>query len=1041
MIEMTKERPEVAKSTLHSQGKRWFAVSAAIALFCTPVLFAQQFERGQEPPPISPAASALAFIVPDDLEVELVLCEPLIAQPLQLTFDERGRLWVLEYRQYPAPAGLRQVSHDKFWRSVYDQVPPPPPNHFVGKDRISIHEDSNGDGIFDRSKVFVDGLNIATSIAIGRGGVWVLNPPYLLFYADQDRDDVPDGDPEVHLSGFGLEDTHSVANSLRWGPDGWLYGCQGSTVSGNIVVENAAPGAPPAASAPVRTLGQNVWRYHPETRRYEVFSEGGGNAFGLEVDAAGRVFSGHNGGDTRGFHYVQGAYLQKGFQKHGELSNPHAFGYFPAMDGNRAERFTHTFIIYQEEALPGRYHGSLFGVEPMQGRVILSEITADASSFATRDLEHVLTTSDRWFRPVDIKPGPDGAVYVADWHDFSINHWKNYLGNMDAAVGRVWRVKAKQAKPVERFDLAAQSDEELLARLADPRRWLREAASRVLIDRQNPELLAALATQVRQSSGPAALAALWTWQAMGARTASSASAAPFLAHADPQVRLWATRFIGDPFPGALDSGAQIPGSAGPEDLGERARRDAPKLLALAASEPSIEVRVQLAATAKRLPVEQALPLIKALAQRDEDAADKRQPLMIWWALEAQATADREAVVRLFADPAVWDRPLVKKHLLERLMRRLALDGPGGDLPACATLLDLSPAQEHSEILMRGFEEAFKGRSFAGLPEELMTAMARHGVGSVAVGLRRGDPQALEEALQLIASGEVPMAKRRQLIQVLGEVRAAGALPLLMKLLRTEQDDGLLQATLAALQPFTGPEIAGAAMERLPQLAPGARAAAFSLLTSRESYGRAFLQAVESREIPADLVPAEFVRALKGVTGDAALASIDRLWPHAGRPSSAEMQRETGRLLQALEEGHGDPYKGKQLYTTACAACHQLFDHGGAIGPELTSFDRRDVRSLLLSIVNPSAEIREGYENFSIVTKEGRSLGGFIVEQNERRVILRGYDGQDAVLAREDIAVLDAADISLMPEGLTHGLDDQQVRDLFAYLRSAQPLND
>jgi putative heme-binding domain-containing protein len=148
-----------------------------------------------------------------------------------------------------------------------------------------------------------------------------------------------------------------------------------------------------------------------------------------------------------------------------------------------------------------------------------------------------------------------------------------------------------------------------------------------------------------------------------------------------------------------------------------------------------------------------------------------------------------------------------------------------------------------------------------------------------------------------------------------------------------------------------------------------------------------------------------------------------------------MQRETGRLLQALEEGHGDPYKGKQLYATACAACHQLFDDGGSIGPELTSFDRRDVASLLLAIVNPSAEIREGYENFSIVTKDGRSLGGFIVEQNERRVILRGYDGQDVVLAREDIAVLDAAGISLMPEGLIDGYDNQQIADLFSYLNS------
>src|SRR6185436_12218508 len=141
-----------------------------------------------------------------------------------------------EYRQYPAPAGLNFVSRDKFWRAVYDKVPEPPPRGIKGLDLISIHEDTDGDGVYDKHKVFVDGLNIATSCAKGRGGVWVLNPPYLLFYPDRNDDDVPDGDPEVVLEGFGLEDTHSVVNSLRWGPDGWLYAAQGSTVTANVRV-------------------------------------------------------------------------------------------------------------------------------------------------------------------------------------------------------------------------------------------------------------------------------------------------------------------------------------------------------------------------------------------------------------------------------------------------------------------------------------------------------------------------------------------------------------------------------------------------------------------------------------------------------------------------------------------------------------------------------------------------------------------------------------------------------------------------------------
>lgn len=324
------------------------------------------------------------FQVADDLEWEQVLAEPQISQPVFLNFDERGRLWVVEYRQYPWPAGLKMVSRDSVWRAVYDRVPPPPPNHFKGADRITIHEDSDGDGTYDRHKTFVDGLNIATAVERGRGGVWVLNPPYLLFYPDANNDDVPDGDPEVRLSGFGLEDTHSVANSLRWGPDGWLYAAQGSTVTANIVVAGAD--GKPKNTTPIYSQGQNIWRYHPEKRIYEVFSEGGGNAFSCEIDSQGRIFSGHNGGDTRGFHYVQGGYLQKGFEKHGPLSNPYAYGYFPAMAHGSEPRFTHNFIIYDHGALPAPYTGKLFGVEPMQGRIVQSDVIPDRSTFRTRDV-------------------------------------------------------------------------------------------------------------------------------------------------------------------------------------------------------------------------------------------------------------------------------------------------------------------------------------------------------------------------------------------------------------------------------------------------------------------------------------------------------------------------------------------------------------------------------------------------------------------------------------------------------------------------------
>ena len=204
--------------------------------------------------PLAPSEALKRFQIAKDLKLEQVLAEPLVGQPLFINWDERGRLWVLNYKQYPDPAGLKMVSRDKYLRAVYDKVPLPPPHGVRGRDKITIHEDTDGDGVLDKHKTFVDGLNIASSFARGRGGVFVLNPPYLLFYPDQNDDDIPDSDPIVLLEGFGLEDSHSVANSLRWGPDGWLYACQGSTTTGHIK-------RPGIDTEPIHSMGQLIWRY------------------------------------------------------------------------------------------------------------------------------------------------------------------------------------------------------------------------------------------------------------------------------------------------------------------------------------------------------------------------------------------------------------------------------------------------------------------------------------------------------------------------------------------------------------------------------------------------------------------------------------------------------------------------------------------------------------------------------------------------------------------------------------------------------------
>ncbi|HAB18306.1 MAG TPA: dehydrogenase, partial [Verrucomicrobiales bacterium] len=1020
--------------------------------------------------PLSPEESAKSFQVFDDLVFEQVLAEPLIAQPVFLTFDERGRMWVVEYRQYPDPAGVKMVSRDNFWRAVYDKVPDPPPRGVRGADRITIHEDTDGDGTFDRHKTFMDGLNIATSVAFGRGGVFVLNPPYLLFYPDANRDDVPDGDPKVLLSGFGLEDTHSVANSLRWGPDGWLYGCQGSTVTGNILVyeedgkvmpesqwsvvsgqslpQTADHGPATTPMRPIYSQGQNIWRYHPEKRIYEVFSEGGGNAFGLEIDSAGRIFSGHNGGNTRGFHYQQGAYLQKGFDKHGPLSNPYAFGYFPQMPHNDVDRFTHNFLIYDSGALGPNYQGKLFGVEPLQGRIVMSEITPDGSTFRTRDLGHPVKSADKWFRPVDIKLGPDGAIYVCDWYDRQVNHYRNHEGQIDQSNGRIYRLRPRGGLEGRLTGNASYPPERLVAEAQESSRWYQQTAVRLLGDRGDQSQVPALRAALREARDPArdalytvsllgpaqrakALGSLWALNACGGFSAEDTEFC--LNHWVPEVRLWTVRLVGD---------------------GRKANPAlARKIADLAATEPNIEVRAQLASTAKRLPAAEAMPIIKALLAHDADASDPRQPLLLWWAIEDKCSTDREAVLGVFSDRELWRAPIVQTAILSRLMRRFAATGKREDLLTCAKLFALSPGSEQTAQLTRGFEEAYKGRPLTGLPDELIQAMEQAGGESVLIGARRGKPAAVTQALATITDPSADASLRLQLISVFGEVRQPSAVPALLAVARDAKAVELRRAALGALQLYDSPEIAAEVLTQLPTYPAEIRPAAFGLLTSRPAWSLALLKAVESGQVPKPSVSADTVRQMMKLANAEAPAGgsvttrddvhrlTTQLWPNVREATSAEKEQEIARLAEVINLTTGSPYNGKKLFLENCGVCHRLFGKGAEIGPDLTVYQRTDLGNLLLNIVNPGAEIREGYESFSAETKDGRLLTGFLADQDTRMVVLRTPDGHTVPLPRGELKSLEPAGASLMPEGLLSSLSDQQVRDLFAYLRSTQPLND
>lgn len=964
------------------------------------------------PPKLSPAESARSFKVAADLRFDQVLSEPTVRQPLSMSFDERGRLWLVQYIQYPHPAGLKILSRDIFWRVVYDKVPPAPPNHFRGKDIVSIHEDTDGDGTFDKHSVFLEGLNIVTSVARGRGGLWVLNPPYLLFYPMKEGSDLPAGDPVVHLQGFGLEDTHSCASNLRWGPDGWLYGAHGSTVSAHIT-------RPGSKEKPIQMIGQHMWRYHPAKKVFEIYAEGGGNAFGVEIDALGRVYSGHNGGDTRGFHYVQGGSYRKGFEKHGVLANPYSFGFFEAMKHNKAQRFSHTWVLNEADGLPAQYRGKLFAVEPLQGRVMLSDVSVDRSSFQTKDLEPVVSSSDTWFRPVDIKPAPDGSLFVADFYEAKIAHLGHNDGVIDRDTGRVYRLSARDARPRKPIDLGKKTSEELVALLKSENRWERQTANRLLGDRKDKSILPQLSRQLFESKGQLALETLWAIHLTGGFDAALAEKA--LAHAEPQVRVWTVRLLGDD-----------------RRLGERL---APKVAELARTEPDVHARSQYAASAKRLSAGEGLPVVQSLLQRDEDAGDIHVPLLLWWAMETHCARDRDKVLDLFRESSFWRAKMVEETILPRLVKRFAMAGTQKDYQTCIELFRLAPEPKHGKILLKGFEEAFKGRSIAGLPSDLLAEIAKLGGGSIAFGVRQGKEDAISRALDAIANPKTPELERRELIEIFGESKQPRCVDPLLTILSGKESDAMKKAALGSLQAYGDEKIGAAVVKQLPTLSGDLREIAESLLVGRRAWSQQLALAMADGRVPAKSVPLATVRKMLLHRDERTAALVKQHWGEVKGATTEEMRKTIDRLASVVSDGKGDPYPGKKLFTAKCASCHVLHAVGGIVGPDLTPFKRDDVPNLMLHIINPNAEIREGYESSVVITESGRTLTGIVVEKDASVVVLRTSDNQRIVLAKEDIETMTVSGISLMPEGLLTGMSDQEVRDLFAYLRSGQPLNE
>jgi putative membrane-bound dehydrogenase-like protein len=934
-------------------------------------------------------------------------------------------LWVIQYLQYPTPAGLKPVSVDQYLRTKYDRVPEPPPHGPKGADRITICEDFDGSGRPRKFKDFVSGLNLCSGMEIGYGGVFVLQPPYLLFYADRNRDDVPDGDPEVLLTGFGMEDAHAVANSLTWGPDGWLYGAQGSTVTANIRgIE----------------FQQGIWRYHPRTKEFEVFAEGGGNTWGLDFDENGEILAGTNFEESKMLHQVQGGYYIKNFGKHGELHNPHAYGYFGHVpySGYRGLHISSGGIVYQGGSYPPEFTGAYIFANVLDHAVYWANMRPQGSSFTASFGGALLKTSDEMFRPIDCTSGPDGAVYIADWCDKRASH-VDPLDTWDRSKGRIYRVQSLTPRPLGQlprssiagagFDLERLSSNELVSLLSHPNDWFEREARRILAERRDTRVAARLRSQLfSPKDSRLALRSLWALYVSGGMDDSLA--ARLLTHLVANIRAWTVRLLGDKREVSASIGRQF--------------------AVLARQDPSPIVRRQLACTAKRLRASDALPIINELLRRDEDVNDMNIPLLVWWALEDKAISSQSAVLKMFASVETWRRPLAKQFIIERLTQRYAAEGK--DFGACTELLQKAPDSDSEQLVMAGMEKALAGQKFDKVPKPLEVwfakAWASHSneTAYVRFGLRLGSAPAFEAALRRVGDESYSRAERESLIEVLGQTASPDCIPALLGIWERADSEKLRGAALEALQHFPDLRVADALVKTYPQSSAALRTRARNALCSRASWSMVLVTAVDDGRIDPKEISLEQVRKMAALKDEPLAKLIEKHWGKVQSVSPQEKRNSVNQLKLVLHpsgvvgrDAKGNRADGKKVFQQTCGTCHKLFEEGNSVGPDLTAADRKNTDYLLEQIVDPSAYIRPEYVSYEVETRNAQTITGLMVESTPAAVTLLDRNNERHLLPRAQIKELRESQVSLMPEGLLEALPPQSVMDLFAYLQGDTPL--
>ena len=965
------------------------------------------------PPAVPLDQAAAKMTVPPGFEVKLFAGEPDVLQPIALAFDTKGRLWVAECYSYPE------------WEL----------SGGVGKDRVVIFEDSDSDGRFDKRTVFLDKIANLSGLELGFGGVWLCSTPNLLFVPDANRDDVPDGPAQVVLDGWDLKARHNVFNNLTWGPDGWLYGCNG-------ILSNSKVGEPGTPERARTAINCGVWRWHPTRKVFEAVANGTTNPWGLDFDDYGQMFI-TNCVIPHLFHVTPGGHYQRMF---GQDFNANLYDLIPSCADHvhwdsvehwtdiRTKGVTPTTdraggghahsgaAISLGDNWPDAYRNTILMGNIHGRRLNNDSLEPQGSGYKAKHQPDFLMANDPWFRGIAMKFGPDGALYLIDWSDTGECHETDADG-AHRENGRIYRVAYGKPKRSVEGDLASLDSSKLVEHKNDwvvrqSRRLLQERATKT---REEP-IDARLHTELldlsrKQTSAPKRLRALWALFVIGATSEKDLVA--LIQDRDDHLRAWAVRLL-------VDDGSK--------KLSEETLKS---LAALSRTDPSPRVRLALASALQRLPMAARVPIADGLLSRGDDASDPNLPLMLWYGVEGAASLDRSVAT-------AWATTASLKNIRENLARLVVHKQPTEGLDALVERLakveDVKPEMVYD--VLRGISLGLRGRrelpspkGWASLLKQPHPAFSRPEVRQEAdkLGLVFGDPAAALRLKSLMIDKSAATTSRTLALKSLVEARVGGLSNEVIGLLDDSSTEVKVEA-IRSLAAIDDPAVAPAILSRYKSFDAAAREDAVTTLAARPSTAMELLKAVSAQTIPRRDLSVTVARQLLAFNRPEISDALNRSWGTV-RATSAEKSR----LLPSYKNKLGaetlkgaDRESGRALFKRVCQQCHKLYGEGGVIGPELTGSNRDNLDYLLENILDPSATVATDYKLTTIATADGRLVSGMIRNQNEDVIVVQTANDQ-VVIPRSEIEEIRPSQSSMMPEGLLDGLSDTELRDLIGYL--------